>query len=225
MNLTVEPRIEKGTTANRVSAYKPSEQIKKRFSQLRSEMATADEIRNKTYKEFNNRSLIQYQDDCQKAFNNYVLPSSDAPAEKWKANTIRPLTRNKVISIAAHVTSQVLQPAVLAQNKDSKEDKQAALVMKDLMDYVLDESKYARHFVNGVISALVNPVIIFEQGFAEVKRKFKEITAEGWEEVEKIDEVFSGFFTSLVPTEEFFIGNFNEPDLQKQPFEAYSFRQ
>ena len=219
LNLIAEPIIKNRKIENRRSDYFPAKLVRERLMDIRKQMAIADEIRNKSYREFNNRSLIKYQDDCQKTFNNYIPPVSDNADERWRANTIRPITRNKVISIVAHVTSAIMEPVVEAQNEKAISDKEAAMIMKDLMDFVLDQCKYSRKFVFGMIAAAVNPAVIFNLEYLEVIRKFKEILSDGtWKEKEKLDEVFSGFLLNIVPVEELFIGDFYEGDLQKQPF-------
>jgi hypothetical protein len=219
MNLIPEMLIKNKKILNEVSSYNPNAQVKERIKDIQEQMSIADEIRNTTFREFNNRTLLQYQDDCQKAFNNYVPPASSNEDEAWRANTIRPVSRNKVISIAAHITSGIMEPIVEAQNEKAVSDRDAAMVMKDLMDFVLSTAQYPRKFVFGVISALVNPAVIFNLEYLEVIRKFKEIQEDGtWKEKEMLDEVFSGFNVGLTPVEELFIGDAYENDIQKQPF-------
>jgi hypothetical protein len=202
-----------------ISSYQPKGRVRNRIAQVMKDYQDADTIRTRSYEEFNNRDLITYMNDCQRAFNSYIPEPSADPDQAWRANTIRPSTRNKCISIAAHVTSAVLYPNVRAQNLDDDEDRDAATVMKDMMDFSFKDSKYEKMFIYAVISALYNPVVIIEEGFSEVIRKIKRIKENGdWEEEEIIDEVFSGFQNHLIPPDELFIGNVYENDVQKQPF-------
>ena len=218
--LIVEPKIDKkGNIQDQVAMYDPDARTRERLQDIKREYQIADTIRNNGYEEFNGKSLIEQQDKNQKSFNNFIGQGSDNPDEDWHANTRRPVTRNKVISIAAHITSAIIEPKVFAQNENDEEDEDAANTMEDIMKWSLEQSDYPRKFVNAVIAALVNPGVFIYEGFADVKRKIKEITSKGtWTDKEVQDEVFSGFQNLLVPLDELYIGDVYEPDVQKQPF-------
>lgn len=183
------------------------------------------EVQQKPRSEFNDRSLLSEIDINQKAFNSYVEPRSEDPDESWRAQTVRPITRNKLISIAAHVTSTVLFPNVFAQNDADEEDRGASEVMRSLVEWVIDNSNYSRAFIQAVISALVDPAVIMEAGYVEVmrtvKRKMDEKDEFGYQKYKKeeiIDEVLSGFLANVVPCQEILIANIKEPNIQKQRF-------
>lgn len=177
------------------------------------------DIQSKSYAEFNNRSLLQEIDTNQKAFNSYVPPKSEDPDEMWRAQTVRPITRNKLISIAAHVTVTVLYPNVFAQNDRDEEDKEAALVMRDLIEWVIENSNYSREFIIAVISALVDPAVIVHQSFQKVMRTVRYMQETGaFTEKEIVDEILSGFISNVVPVKELMIANIFEHDIQKQRF-------
>ena len=89
---------------------------------------------------------------------------------------------------------------------DKKRIKEAARVMRDLMEWVVDNSKYGMTFLYSVISACVNPAVIIHQEHVETFRKIKEIKDNGsWEEIEQLDETLSGFIQSIVPNDELLI--------------------
>ena len=220
MSLIVTPKVGRdGQIADQPSNYQPSDDVRERIAQVTNDYRVATTIRNQPYEEFNNRDLITYLNESQRAFNSFVADASDDPDDAWKANTVRPLTRNKVISIAANVTAELLFPAVEAQNSEAQEDRDAAQVMRDIMEWSLEESDYEKKFTFAVIAACVNPATIIHEDFADVKRKVKEIQEDGsWEEKEVRDEVFSGFINKIVPVDEFYIGDIYEFEMQKQPF-------
>lgn len=219
MRLVVEPTIKNKKITNSLAAYQPKGRVRERLAQIRQEMQIAELIRNQSYTEFNDRSLIEYMDECQRNFNSYVSPVTDNPTESWRANTRRPITRNKIISIAAHVTGSLIYPNVVAQNEQDEEDRTAGMVMKDLMEWSWERSGYERAFVYSVISAAVNPACFIYEGYAEVKRKIKEITKKGkWTERGILDEMYSGFLNNIIPVDELFIADIYEHDIQKQPF-------
>lgn len=177
------------------------------------------EIMNKPYRELNDKTVIERQNEDQKKFNSFQDPKSNDPDEAWKSNAIRPITRNRTISIAAHVTGSLMFPHIFAQNENQEEDKDCATVMRDLMEWSADQAGYEKTILYAVIAALVNPAVIVHTEYAEVYRKIKEITSKDkWEEKEVLDEILSGFQDSIVPIDELFIGDIYEHDIQKQPF-------
>lgn len=201
------------------SSYQPTGKEKDRILQVIKDFEDGDAMRHESYAEFNDRSLIDYINDCQTAFNTYIPAKTMNPDEQWRTNTVRPLTRNKVISIASHLTSNVLYPNIFSQNDKDEEDRSAAIVMKDLMEWTMNQSDYDMFFVSAVISACVNPAVCLYEGYAEVKRTIKEIQEDGkWIEKDIVDEDFSGFINENVPVAEIILGNFHINNIQQQPF-------
>lgn len=201
-----------------LSSYTPSQKVKRVIGRVLRDYGSAANVQNRPYEEFNDLRLIERQNVDQRAWNAYSEPRSEDPDEAWKANTVRPITRNKCISIAAHVTSALMYPKVFAQNKDDSEDKASAMVMEDLMEWSLEQSDYERKFLYSVISALYNPATILYTGYEEVYKVIKETNSTGWEYKEVLDEENSGFKIEIVPVDEFYIGNVYEHNIQKQPF-------
>lgn len=201
------------------SAYQPKKAERAAIQRDVEDFRIGWDNLNRPLTEYNHRSVIGEMNANQKSFNTYVPPRSDDPDESWRAQTVRPIVRNKLISIAAHVTAELLIPGVFAQNKNQDEDKDASQVMRDCVEWVIYNSNYPRSFLLGVISALVNPAVIFHQEFAEVMRKVKRMQEDGtWKIEEILDEVFSGFFTHNVPVNELLIANLYEPNIQRQRF-------
>lgn len=212
-------RDKKGNVENTISLYQPSKPTRDFIAYVREDYSIGHFNMHKPYTEFNNRSVVNTMNDHQMAFNNYIPPRSQDPNESWKSQTVRPLTRNKVISIAAHITAQVVFPAVLAQNSNDQEDKEVASVMQDLMRWVMDQSRYETTFLFMVIGAMVNPCIYMKPEFVEVMQSIKRKDEKGnITKEEVVDEVFSGFNTFLIPCDEIFIANIYEYELQKQRF-------
>lgn len=205
---------------NPVSLFQPDEKTKEVTAMVMKDFWFASEAQSRTRTEFNNRSLIQEINLNQKAFNSYIAPRSSDPDEEWRAQTVRPVTRNKLISIAAHVTTAILYPNVFAQNPNDEEDKEAAQVMRDLIEFNINNSNYSKSFLEAVITALVDPAVIMQAEWLEVYRDIKTKKNENgtWDTKKIIDEVLSGFAAHVVPTQELLIANFFEKDIQKQRF-------
>lgn len=202
-----------------VSFYQPSEGVRNVTRAVYKDFELGNENLNKPRREFNDKSIAQEVDANQKAFNSYVPPRSQDPDESWRAQTVRPITRNKLISIAAHITSKTIFPNVFAQNDRDEEDKEAALVMRDLMEYVIENSMYERVFIQAVIAALVDPMVIISVEFAQVMRTVKWMKEDGtWTKQEILDTVLSGFQMYIVPVKQLLFANFFEPHIQRQRF-------
>ena len=99
------------------------ERVKFRFQRIRGQ-------RDKTFSLFNERSLRQYIDDCQKRFNSYIEPREDA--DDWTAKVFSPDTRNKTIAILAKLASQRTKVNFFGKEKD---DKIRAKIIKALYEY------------------------------------------------------------------------------------------
>jgi hypothetical protein len=211
--------IANGKIKSPASTFKPTTKEAEVTKMVLEDFSLANEIRNKPYTEFNNKSLLERINEDQKSWNSYQESGSDDPELAWKSNAIRPITRNKIISIAAHITGSIIYPQVFAQNENDDDDKDAAQVMRDLMEWSYDQSEYDKTFVYAVISACVNPAVVIEDNYSESYRTIKEIISEEkWETKSVLDEEFSGFKNPIVPLDEFFIADIYEPNIQRHPF-------
>ncbi len=217
INLELQ-KDKKGNVVSEPSNYNPSKEVKKITAQVMKDFDASDKIMSQPYREFNDISLRDRQSRDQMAFNNFEPFSSSNPDEEWRSTAIRPITRNKIISIAAHVTGNLIFPKIFAQNDQDQEDRDAASVMRTLMEWVGDISDYERTFLYAVIAALVNPATIIHTEFTKVMRKVKTKNANGEisEPKEVLDEELSGFHDTLVPIDELWIENIYENKIQRQ---------
>lgn len=225
MDLFIKPlRDKRGNFKEKaLSEYNPSQEIKERITEIIRDYGIADNVRNNGYEEFDNLNLIDYINECQVRFNENTPSREDDPSDSWKSNIVRPFTRNKVRNIVAQVTQSILFPSIIAQNEDSEEDREMAMVMKDIVEFVLEQDNYSEKFIDMATNMAVYPGECIYQGYGNVKRKIKEITEKGGYDIkEVVDELFSGFKLLHVPVEDFYIANIYEKELQKQPFLIYS---
>jgi len=201
------------------SKYNPDESVKKRISQLLYSFEQSNNIRHKAYMEFNGFSLIQRMNKDQRSFNAWQEMESRDPDDEWKSRAVRPIVRNKIISIAAHITANILFPKVFAQNENDESDKEAAQIMMDILEWWGDESNYEKHFLYAIIGALVNPATIVYTEYAQTMRVIKDIKPDGsWEVKKVLDDLYSGFNNFVVPVDELYIENIYENDIQKQGY-------
>lgn len=183
--------------------------------------------------EFNDLSLTGRDQYDQMSFNTYQPNNGEAwagdPQGAWRSRAIRPVVRNKCVSIAAHATARLIFPKVFAYNDNSEEQKAAAQVMEDLMEWSGDVSNYSYTALMRVITALSSPASIGYTEYGEVTRLVK--TEKGkdgkWIEKRVQDEAYPCFMDAVVPVDQLYIQNFYEPDIQKQGFllwrKVYSF--
>lgn len=171
--------------------------------------------------EFNDLSVIQRMTVDQMGFNTYQSnngqPAWGDEVNAWRSRAVRPVIRNKAISIAAHATATLVFPKVFAYNDSSDEQQDAAQVIEDLMEWSGDQSNYANTALRRTVSSLTDPASIGYTEYAEVYRKVKRPNADGGYTMETVlDETLSGFQDHPVSVDELFIENFYEPDIQKQ---------
>lgn len=201
------------------SKYNPSQAEKDRIAEILYRFNLSYQIQHKPFAEFNDMSLIHRMNKDQRSFNTWQEPISRDPDEEWKSRAVRPIVRNKIISIAAHITANILFPKIFAQNKNDESDKEAAEVMRDIMEWWADESNYEKNFLYAVIGALVNPATIVYTEFAQTMRSIKDVQPDGsWTVKQVLDDLYSGFNNFIVPVDELFIENVYESDIQKQGY-------
>lgn len=200
--------------------WDPPQAVKDRTAQVMSDFQSADVIRNKPYAEFNFNSLNDRIALDQTSWNQYPGERSKDPMESWKSLAFRPIVRNKIISIAAHITANTIYPKVFAQNENDEEDRDAAMVMRDLIEWSGEQSGYDKTFLYTVIAALVNPAAFIHTEYREVYRDVKELGGKDgeWKVRKVVDERFSGFVDTMVPVDEMWISNVYVHDVQRQPF-------
>ncbi len=218
LELTLERDKRTNAILAKAAPIDMDERAKERTAMVMKDFSVANGMRNKPYREFNNLSLVQRMNQDSLSWNQYVEPPSDDPAQAWRSTAFRPIVHNKIIAIAAHLTASVIYPLIYAQNEQDKEDKAAAIVMRDLMEFANEQSKYDRNFISGVINALVYPAVIIHTEYAHVERMVKRNVDGKIVEKKETDEVFSGFQDTVLNPLELYVPNFYESDIQKQPF-------
>lgn len=205
-----------------VSLYKPSDAMKLRLERIQRHLDNMELVRTTPYEEFDNKTLTHVINLCAHRYNENTELQSLDPRDSWRSDVIRPLTRNKVRSIASHVASAILFPAFDAQNMNDEDDRALAQVMEDAVEWALTQDDYEEKFIDVVIDLLVYPACFVKQGYYEVKKQVKELTANGdYTKKEVVDTLLSGFRLNIVPVEDIYIANPYEANLQKQPYIAH----
>ena len=174
--------------------------------------------------EFNDLSLYQRHIVDMLAFNTYQENDGNAMMEDrlggWRSKAMRPLQRNKAISIAAHMTARQLVPKVFAYNEDSEEQEDAAKVMAYLVDWAREQAEYPFMALYRTIISLYSPISWGFTEYAEVYRKVKDSkdSSGKWTYKSELDETESGFKHYPIATDQVYFSNFYEREVQKQDF-------
>lgn len=202
-----------------ISEYQPSQQVKDALQLVLDSFQIGWTNMQAPFREFNDMSVIQRMNVDQRGWNTYQpWDGNAAPGDEmyaWKSNAIRPIVRNKAVSIAAHATARLLFPKIFARDEDSNEDRAAASVMEDLMEWSCERSEYPMTFMKAVIASLVDPCAIIHSEYGDVYRTINDGKGNlSWE----LDEEASGFIDTVVPCNELYIQDPFTEDIQKQGF-------
>lgn len=174
--------------------------------------------------EFNDLSLYQRHITDMLAFNTYQPNDGNPMLEDrlggWKSQAIRPVVRNKSISIAAHMTARLTVPKIFAYNDQSDEQVDSAKVMGYLVDWAREQANYNFTSLYRVIVALYSPISWGYSEYSEATRKVKTTKNKdgSWNYESIIDDEENGFKHIPVSTDQVFFANFFERDAQKQDF-------
>lgn len=229
-----KPVTKTGEAQPEISVYNPTEEEKNVRAMILKHFTLATVNMYTPRVEFNDLSLVTRDQYDQMSFNTYQPNNGQgwqgSPQSQWRSRAIRPVVRNKCMSIAAHATARLLFPKVFAYNENSDEQQEAAQVMEDLMEWSGDVSNYAYIALQRVITAMASPASIGYTEYGEVTRLVKvEKSGDKWIEKRIKDEAYPCFMDIVVPVTQFYIENIYESDIQKQGFviwrKVYSFSQ
>lgn len=207
---------EKGNVKNSVSAYQPSKEERDLYALCRKDYDNGNEILNRPFREFNNKSVIERMNEDQRAWLAWTPEASSDPEDSWRWNGVRPVTRLRIMSTAAHATKTTLVPQVFAQNDNDEEDRDMGYVARTLLEYNINLRDYPVTFFYGVISALVNPVTFWEVEYTEAYQDILEGTNSEYTKKKVVDDILSGFQNHLHAPDDILISNPYQFDIQKQ---------
>ena len=208
---------------NILSPYIPAQLERERLAMIRQDFSSGYLLQQRPRREFNDIAVIERTAIDQMAWAVYQPNDGDSMIDSndsWRSNAVRPIVRNKIFSIAAHITARTLFPKIVAFDDASKEQHDAAQVMTDLMEYSTfgTNATFADVSLQAVISALVNPVSIVWTEYVEIYRTVKRGKNEDgtYKTEQLLDEDMSGFRDESVPVDQLYIQDFYQQDVQKQ---------
>jgi len=193
-------------------SYTPTEEERKVRSRIVTHFGIGYVASQKPRVEFDDLSLAQRATIDKLSYNTYQ-PNNGRAIEgdivnRWRSNAVRPVVRNKIVSMAAHATNAMLYPGVKAFNEDMDYDDFGAQAMQDLIEFSCIKSNYDYHSMQMTITSLFSPAAIM---YTEYAMRYRMINGQTVP-----DEAFTGFTDTVVPVTEIYISNFYEHDIQKQ---------
>ncbi len=212
------------TKKNVVSLYTPNEQEKECITNFLKDFRNGWQTMHMPRPEFNDLSLYQRFIIDMLAFNTYQENDGNPMLEDrlggWKSNAIRPIIRNKAISIAAHETARLIVPKVFAYNDSNDEQEDSAKIMGYLVDWAREQANYSHMALFRVLASLYSPISWGYSEYVEVYRQVKDTqdTQGKWSFKEILDEDESGFKHLPISTDQVYFPNFYEREVQKQDF-------
>ncbi len=205
------------------SFYDPTPEEKQARTEFLNDFRLGWQTMHLARPEFNDYSLYQRHIVDMLAFNSYQENDGNPMMEDrlggWRSRAMRPLQRNKAISIAAHMTARQLVPKVFAYNETDDEQEDSAKVMSYLIDWAREQANYPFMALHRTITSLYSPLSWGHTEYTRVYRKVKDVKVDGkWTYKQVIDEEASGFKHTPLATDQVFFPNFYERDCQKQEF-------
>lgn len=218
----------KVVSANRVksapSFYSPSDEEKQCRAEFLLDFRNGWQTMHMPRPELNDYSLYQRHIVDMLAFNSYQENDGNPMMEDrlggWRSRAMRPLQRNKAISIAAHMTAQQQVPKIFAYNEMDQDQEDSAKVASYLMDWAREQANYPFMGLYRVITSLYSPISWGYTEYAQTYRNVKDKKGKDgkWVYKQILDEDESGFKHTPVSTDQVFFPNFYERDPQKQDF-------
>lgn len=206
-----------------LSQYNPSSEIRDCINLFLKDFRNGWQTMHLPRPEFNDLSLYQRHIVDMLAFNTYQENDGNPMMEDrlggWRSTAVRPIQRNKAVSIAAHMTARQLVPKVFAYNEQNEEQADSAKVMGYLVDWAREQASYPFQALYRTINSLYSPISWGYSEYAEVYRKVKDSKVNGkWTYKEILDEDESGFKHLPISTDQVYFSNFYEREVQKQDF-------
>jgi len=207
--------------------YIPTVEQKKELDFVYGEVDLMIKERNKTYRQFNNRTLIPFVDDSEKRVQGYVPGREEQDKEEWQSNVFNQSTRNKLKALVAAVANTPPSLKYRAVSlKDGGLDLRRAEIMKNLVQHSRYKANPETEIFWEAWTCATQGTVLKYDGYLKTKYKRKFIKSYNlingnltFEEKEVV--VNDECVDILVPISELFIKDFYIHDIQEQPAIAW----
>lgn len=216
--------IKIGDKTDTVSAYAPTDVEKKCIVEIIKDFQNGWQTMHLPRPEFNDMSLYQRHITDMLAFNTYQENDGNPMMEDrlggWRSTAMRPVQRNKAVSIAAHMTARQLVPKIFAYDDQDESQEDSAKVMGYLVDWAREQANYPFMALYRTIASLYSPISWGYTEYCEVYQNVQDGTDEKGNVKYKqiINENESGFKHLPISTDQVFFSDFYTRDCQQQDF-------
>ena len=222
--LNTAPEEEVKTDGN---VYTPNRRERRELNFVYKEVQEMVDEKNRTWRQFNDRTLFGFIDDSEKRVQGYVPDRESQGKEEWQSNVFSQDTRNKLKGVIAGISSQLPETKLKAVGtKGGDIDMMRAEVMKELIRFSrMKHNPQLDAFWQAWQVATQGTIIVYD-GYLKTRYKRKFIKSYDLEsgridfetrEVTVNDEAID----HIVPLQELFIKNFQIYDIQDQPAIAW----
>lgn len=204
--------------------YEQSEKDQKTLNLVYDRVWKMVQIRNKAYRYFNDRNLVQYVDDSTKRWNGYIPPRDDLTMD-WQTRIFNNFTRNFVISYLSQVAMKRPQAKFVATDEQGYMDMKRSHIVEKLVEYSHRREDGDWKFLMAALECVTKGTVIKYEGYKKIKRKIKEIQKVDLSTGEvdfKTKEIwdYNDPYSEVVPIEDFYVSDIFQPDIQFQPYVA-----
>jgi hypothetical protein len=213
--LSYETVGEESKVSNATSSYQPDADVRDRTKRVKDDYYVGVQNLQEPIEELNGMSLLSADAEYTRNWLSWSPPPTADEDDEWRWTGVRPMTRNKIVSTAAHLTQNLLAPAVFAQNDEDEDDETWGEVGQLLLEYNIRRSDYSESFLYGVIAGLVHPLNYFTVEYVDAKQT---VWAGGKEPKVVRDDEASGFQYGLAPMDEMLFENLWQFKWQLQDF-------
>ncbi len=206
-----------------LSAYQPTDEESRVLQAVIADFRKAWTTAHYPRVEFNDLSLFQrYLTDMSSWLtyqSNDGRPATEDRLGGWRSNAVRPVVRNKTVTLAAHAVARNISPKIFAYDSLNNVHDDSANAIDTLLTWFKDRADFSYQSVIRIIAALYSPHSIgyTEYSYATTWKKDKKVNGK-WTYKEVEDEENSGPKHLPIPCDQFFFPNFYEPNVQKQDF-------
>lgn len=180
------------------------------------------DLQHRSWHEFNDRTLKEYEDDNQKRINNYVEPRSE-DIDDWQTRGFEGITREKMFAFVSKVAMNRPKYKFKATNKKGFIDRIVSEVTEDIYDYTWNyEDPTSVQFFFDAWAAAGSGTVIRWEGIEQTEE-----TLEDFESYDVTTGTIEGLTERIVKSDincvarrvkltNFLISDWYQPDIQKQ---------
>jgi hypothetical protein len=206
---------DKEETKQYLPTPKESEIVSVVFNKFRAAATNRD----RNFKFFDNRNLIEYVEDSVGRFMTNL--DEREGIEDWQARVNVPMTHNKVTAVLAKIVAMLPQAEVASRLDDANKK---AEVLDILLKFSEETDDYEELMICAALEALLKGTVVGYEGYTHNVNKKRDIIGyeeDGSPKVKEVDVTTCKLYGSIVPLEEFYPASVSIRRMEDQP---YAFR-